>query len=66
MLWVALTARNAGLRPSALLEIPDPIAALDFDMGCALRLLHFDNQVDETRAKRIAYEVGVALFGEGK
>lgn len=64
MLWVALTARNAGARPSELLEIPDRTAALDFDTGCALRLLQFDNDMAEAQAKRIAYEVARAFFGD--
>lgn len=65
MLWVALTARNSGCRASELIEIHNPIAALDFDMACSLRLIEFDNGVAETNAKMIAYEVVKAAFGDG-
>lgn len=65
MLWVALTARNGGVRPSSLVEIEDPVVALDFDLGCTLRLLHFDNDVREAQAKRIAYEAVKMAFGDG-
>lgn len=65
MLWVSLTARNSGCRASELVGIDNSVAALDFDMACALRLIKFDNEAAEMNAKLIAYEVVKAAFGDG-
>lgn len=65
MLWLALTARNAGARASELVGIEDPLVALDFDLACTLRLLQFDNDMHEAQAKRIAYETVKMAFGDG-
>jgi hypothetical protein len=39
---------------------------LDFDLACTLRLMHFDNEVAETNAKRIAFEAARMMFGDGE
>lgn len=44
--------------------IPCPVAALDFDLACTIRLNQFDLERDQMRAKLIAYEVS-KLFGDG-
>ncbi len=64
-MWLALTARNAGIRASKLVEIENAVAALDFDLACTLRLMHFDNEVAEANAKRIAFEAAQMMFGGG-
>ena len=63
MLWISLTARLAGQRPSELAGITNDIAALDFDLACSFRLELYDIEKDKTRAKLIAYEVS-KMFGD--
>lgn len=63
MLWLALTAKNAGARPSSLVQIADPLVALDFDLACTLRLMEFETRTMEAQAKRIAYETVSLAFG---
>lgn len=41
---MSYTARTFQTRPSALLRLSDPVAALDFDGGCALALLLHEEQ----------------------
>ena len=41
---MSYTARTFQTRPSALLRLSDPVAALDFDNGCALALLLHEEQ----------------------
>lgn len=65
VLWLAITARNAGQRPSELAGVEDDIAALDFDLACTLRLQQYDMDVAEMQAKRIAHEAAIAMFGDG-
>lgn len=57
VLWLSLTAKLAGQRPSELAGINDEIAALDFDLACSFRLEIYEDQKLETLAKRIAREV---------
>lgn len=68
MLWLALTAKHAGQRPSKLAGLidlfgEDDPGCLDFDLTCSLRLLYFDNQRDENFAKQVGYEVAKATWG---
>ena len=44
--------------------VDDDIAALDFDLTCAFRLVMYDNECRKGQAKLIAYEVS-KLFGDG-
>jgi hypothetical protein len=46
-------------RPSTLLQLSDPVIALDVDLLCALKL----DQVLRTRARRDSVEAAAALFG---
>jgi hypothetical protein len=64
VLWLALTAKLAGQRPSELADIRDDIAALDFDLACAFRHEIYETEKAKTLAKLIAYEVS-KLFGDG-
>lgn len=48
LLLLALTGRNFGIRPSALLEVKDNRIALDFDFACASRLqIYLNPEVTE-------------------
>ena len=70
MLWLSLTARNAGQRPSKLAGLHESLgdndlACLDFDLACSLRLQKYDIECDQTRAKMIANEVS-KMFGSNE
>ncbi|HWQ32541.1 MAG TPA: hypothetical protein VNQ79_06640 [Blastocatellia bacterium] len=41
---MSFTARTFQARPSELLRLSDPVAALDFDGGCALALMLHEEQ----------------------
>ena len=60
-----MAARNGGKLASELAGIECPNAALDFDLACTIRLNAYDLEVDQTRAKLIAYEVS-KIFGSGE
>lgn len=69
MLFLALTAKLAGQRPSELAGIEkffdkDDAGVLDFNLACAYRLELHENERMKTQAKLIAYEVS-KLFGDG-
>ncbi len=64
MLWLSLTAKLAGQRPSELAGIADEMAALDFDLACAFRMEIYEGETRKTEAKLIAYEVS-KIFGDG-
>ena len=65
VLWLSLTAKLAGQRPSDLAGIKDEIAALDFDLACSFRLEIYEGEKMKTTAKLIAYEVS-KIFGDGE
>jgi hypothetical protein len=61
MLWLSLTGRNFGKRPSELLGIQNEITALDFDLACTLRLLEHDNEAETDRFKILAKMLGAEV-----
>lgn len=58
LLWLALTARNSGVRASSLLALRSPVSALDFDLACTLRLLRWDNERRHDDFKALAAMLG--------
>ena len=64
-MWLALTGRNSGTRPSELAGIPCENAALDFDLTCSFRLQLYDAETMKTNAKLIAYECS-KIFSESR
>jgi hypothetical protein len=61
MLWLSLTGRNFGKRPSEILGIENEIVALDFDLACTLRLLEHDNEAETDRFKILARILGAEV-----
>jgi hypothetical protein len=61
MLWLSLTGRNFGKRPSEILGIENEIVALDFDLACTLRLLEHDNDAETDRFKILAKMLGAEI-----
>jgi hypothetical protein len=61
LLWLSLTGRNFGKRPSEILGIENEIVALDFDLACSLRLLEHDNEAETDRFKILAKMLGAEV-----
>lgn len=57
LLALSITARSFSKLPSELLEVENPVLALDFDQTAALRLSLYDSEM-----RRLEYE---AMFGKG-
>lgn len=64
MLWLALAARNSGTRASSLAGIEDEVAALDFDLCCTLRLLHYDNKRAKAQNDDLVESICERLLGK--
>lgn len=58
LLWLALTGRNTGQRPSGLIGIEDDVAALDLDLACTLRLMRWDNERRKEDFEALAVMLG--------
>jgi hypothetical protein len=63
-LWLAQAARMSGTRPSLLAGVDDEMAALDFDLACAVRLDIYDGEARKATAILIAQEVAKVFVGE--
>ncbi len=61
MLWLSLTGRNFGKRPSEILGIENEHVALDFDLACTLRLMRHDNEAEVDRFKILAKMLGAEM-----
>jgi hypothetical protein len=54
----------SGTRPSLLAGVDDEMAALDFDLACAVRLDIYDGEARKASAILIAQEVAKVFVGE--
>ena len=64
LLWLGMTARNFGRRPSELIRVPDEIDALDFDTAVTLRLAQYDNDRENDKRKWLARLLGATVGGD--
>jgi hypothetical protein len=48
---LALAGRDAGVRCSEIIGVSSRLAAIDFDLACAYRLLQYENQREMDRLK---------------
>lgn len=64
-MWIGLTARDAGVRPSTLIEIESRTLSLDFDLACTNCVLEFENKREIDRLKMsknmMIEAIGIAL-----
>jgi hypothetical protein len=67
---MAITAKNSGCRASNLAGLPsDSIAALEFDLGCSLKLLQWENECQRKQMEafyRIIYIATNKAFAGGE
>lgn len=60
-----MTARDAGVRPSTLIEIESRTLSLDFDLACTNCVLEFENKREIDRLKMsknmMIEAIGIAL-----
>jgi hypothetical protein len=64
LLDLGLIGRNFSQKPSTLVGLSDPVAALDFDAAASMRLWLFDLVAEDRLAQKITTYVLASLSGQ--